>query len=77
VRLEEFKTKYIAKIYASARTEREKEIADILITKIYNLGRYNVYDLAFTLYTATKEEINEEMRKTIENALKDLMDIEW
>jgi hypothetical protein len=77
VRLEEFKTKYIAEIYNNAKTEREKEIADILITKIYNLGKHNAYDLAFTLYLATKEAISEEMKKTVENALKDLQSIEW
>ncbi|PNV81808.1 MAG: hypothetical protein C0179_00790 [Fervidicoccus sp.] len=77
MRLEEYKTKYIAEIYASAKTEREKGIADILITKIYNLGRYNAYDLAFTLYIATKEAVSEEMKKVIENALRDLQSIEW
>ena len=77
MRLEEFKTRYITKIYNSAKTEREKEIADMLITKIYNLSKHNAYDLAFTLYLATKEATSEEMKRVIENALRDLQSIEW
>jgi hypothetical protein len=77
MKLSEFKTKYISQLYFHAESQREKEIVDNLVTKIYNLNESNTYDLAFTLYLALKEDINDQLRDVLERMLEDLQDIEF
>jgi len=77
MRLSEFKTKYISQLYFLAESQREKEIVDNLVTKIYNLNEHNLHELAFTTYLALKEDINNQLKDILERMLEDLQDIEF
>jgi len=59
MRLHDFKAKWIAELTLyTPRSERERELRDRLVTKIYNLRAMTLPDLLHTLYLIIEHEKN-------------------
>jgi len=80
MKLYEFKTKFMTKIALLKTTnKREKELKDVLMTKLNNLRAMNLPNLVHTLYLIIEHEnVSNEFKKLCREMIEDIdkMDLE-
>jgi len=78
MRLSEFKTKYMAVLALyEPRNEREKELKDIIINKLYNARTMTMPYLVHTLYEVIEHEprASDELKRICRDMIRDVASI--
>ena len=79
MKLYEYKTKYLSKLALyEPRNEREKEIKDLIMNKLYSIRTMTLPYLVHTLYLAIEREkdISDELKGIFEEMIADAGEIE-
>ena len=78
MKLHQFKAMYITKLSLyTPETDREKELKNILVNKIYNLRTMTLPDLAHTLYQITEHEnVSDDFKNICRQMLSDIQKID-
>ncbi len=71
--IEFIKNKYMSLIYSTAKTEREKELAEILMIKLNSLTYETLAEFTFTLYLIIdRENVSDEFKKLCKEIIDDI-----